>query len=66
MNAASCTLLQKRKAQLEEYNKMINSPYSEDPEEQARQDKEMNLLFLAICQQFLEEEDTANNLESKE
>ena len=62
MNAASCTLLQKRKAQLEEYNKMINSPYSEDPEEKDR----LSFLFLAICQQFLEEEDTANNLESKE
>ena len=66
MNAASCTLLQKRKAQLEEYNRLINSPYSEDPEEKALRDWDLNFLFLAICQQFLEEEDTANNLESKE
>lgn len=66
MDGALCTLLQKRKAQLEEYNRLINSPYSEDLEEKARQEKEMNFLFLSICQQFLEEEDTANNLESKE
>ena len=65
MDAASCTLLQKRKAQLEKYNRIKNSPYPKDPEEQARRDWDMNLLFLAICEQFLEE-DTANNLESKE